>query len=106
MRINYKNITRKIKETILKTDSSAQIILYGSRARGDAKKDSDWDVLILVDKRKVTFGDEQVFRHNLYDLTLETGQSISAFVYSKKEWNTTQSVTPLYQNIKTEGIYL
>jgi len=47
-----------------------------------------------------------VFRHNLYDLTLETGQSISAFVYSKKEWNTTQSITPLYQNIKREGIYL
>ena len=81
-------------------------MLYGSRARGDAKKDSDWDVLILIDKPRVTFKDEQVFRHNLYDLTLETGQSISAFVYSKKEWNTKQSITPLYQNIKKEGIYL
>ena len=84
MRINYKNITQRIKETVLKTDSSAQIILYGSRTRKDAKIDSDWDVLILVYKAKVTFRDEQVFRHNLCDLTLEIGQSISAFVYSKK----------------------
>lgn len=88
MQADYKNITNKIKEIILKTDSSAQIVLYGSRARGDAKKNSDWDVLILVDKPKVTFKDEQLFRHSLYDLTLETGQSISTFVYSKKDWDT------------------
>jgi predicted nucleotidyltransferase len=26
------------------------IILFGSRARGDYKRDSDWDLLVLVDK--------------------------------------------------------
>ena len=38
-----------IRNTIREAEPTAQIILYGSRARGDARKDSDWDVLVLVD---------------------------------------------------------
>ena len=32
-------------------------ILFGSRARGDARSDSDWDVLILLDKERITDAD-------------------------------------------------
>lgn len=106
MNSNYLIITKKIKDIIKQADPSAQVILYGSRARGDAKNDSDWDVLILLNKPKVSLKDEQIFRHKLYDIALETGQCISTFVYSKKEWNSKFSVTPLYENIKKEGIYL
>ena len=28
-----------------------KIILFGSRARGDFKEDSDWDVLVIVDRK-------------------------------------------------------
>ena len=106
MRSNYKNITQKIKKTVTEIDSSAEVILFGSRARGDAKKDSDWDILILVDKPKVTFKDEKIFWHKLYDVELETEQCISTLVYAKKEWETKQSVTPLYKSVKQEGIRL
>lgn len=106
MQPNYKNITQKIKKAVAEIDSSAEVILYGSRARKDAKKDSDWDILILENKPKVSLKDEQVFRHRLYDVALETEQCISVFVYSKQEWETKYSVTPLYQNIQQEGIYL
>ena len=34
-----------IRDTIRASEPAAQIILYGSRARGDAREDSDWDVL-------------------------------------------------------------
>jgi uncharacterized protein len=103
---SYKNITNKIKKAVREIDSSAEVILYGSRARGDAKKDSDWDILILENKPVVTLKDEQKFRHRLYDIGLETEQSISVFAYSKKEWETRYSIMPLYKNIKQEGIYL
>ena len=41
-------ILRLIKETIAKTMlSGAKVILFGPQARGDAREDSDWDILIL-----------------------------------------------------------
>ncbi|MGP8214553.1 MAG: nucleotidyltransferase domain-containing protein [Bacteroidia bacterium] len=106
MHLTYKNITQKIKKAVGEIDPSAEVILFGSRARRDAKKDSDWDILILVNKPKVTFKDEQVFWHKLYDVELETEQCIMTFVRSKKEWYTKHSVTPLYRNIQKEGINL
>ena len=39
----------KVKNAILKIEPSAEIILYGSRAREDFHEGSDWDFLILVD---------------------------------------------------------
>ena len=99
-------IANQIKQVVQRTDPTAVAILYGSRATGKAKKDSDWDVLILVDKLSVSLKEERLFRHNLYDLELETGEAISTFVYSKEEWNTRLSITPLYKAIKQEGITL
>ena len=43
-----KEVTRRIKEKIMEKDPTAEVILFGSHARGDANKDSDWDILILV----------------------------------------------------------
>jgi predicted nucleotidyltransferase len=100
------SIREQIKEVIRKTDASARAILYGSRANGNARKDSDWDVLILLDKPKVSLKDEQVFRHNLYDLELKIGQPISTFVYSLHDWNTRMSGTPLFKSIQQQGTAL
>lgn len=101
-----KLLTDEIKKIIAKEDSNAKVILFGSRARGAAKSESDWDILILLAKPKVTAKDEQLFRHKLYDLELESGESISTFVYSQSDWNTKLSVTPFYNNVIKEGIYL
>ena len=76
---------QKIKDIILQEDADAKVILYGSRARGTALKESDWDILILLNKPSVTFKEEQKIRHQLFDIELETGESISTFVYSQNE---------------------
>lgn len=99
-------IRQKIKDAILQENSDAKVILYGSRARGTELQESDWDILVLLNKPTVNFKDEQKIRHKLFDIELETGESISTFVYSQREWDTRLSVTPLFNNVKREGIYL
>lgn len=105
MKDKTQNITHIIRQTINDIDPHAEVILYGSRARGDEKTDSDWDILILTDYA-VDLNTEQKFRDKLYDLELETGEPFSVFVYSKKEWTTKQRITPFYENVNQEGISL
>jgi len=91
-----------IRENVSQIDPLADIILYGSRARGDERIDSDWDILILIDD-EATFERERTFRHHLYDLELSLGEAFSVFVFNKSDWNTRYKVTSFYQNIVNEG---
>lgn len=99
-------ILEKVRKSIKNSDPNASAYLFGSRARGDHKKDSDWDILILVDEEKVTNEVDDRFRENLYKIELETGQIISTFVYSKSHWNGKMRYSPLYEDLKLEGIAL
>ena len=98
----FQMITRRIKEL----DTEAEVILYGSHARGQAHKDSDWDILVLLDKENVTLKTEQQFRHHLLDIELQIGEPISVFVKSKSLWESKYWITPFFKNIKSEGIQL
>lgn len=99
-------LKKRIKKAIEDNDPSAEIFLFGSRARGDYQYASDWDILILVDEPKVTNEIEDKFRDNLYDIELETGQLISIFIYPKDEWKGALRHTPLFGNVSREGIRL
>jgi predicted nucleotidyltransferase len=80
--------------------------LYGSEARGDARPDSDIDLLILIDKDKVTFADQKRIAYPLYDIEIETGIAISPLIFTRKEWENRPFKTPFYLNIINEGIEL
>lgn len=97
------DIRQAIKAKIEAIEPNAEVILFGSRARGDARKDSDWDILILV-SGAVDLKREQVFRHQLFEVELMYGEAISTFVYSKEDWHNKHFVTPLYKNIQKERL--
>jgi len=96
-------ISRLIRKYIEEVDPKAEVILYGSRARGDERTNSDWDILILTNYT-ADINIERKFRNKLYDLELETGEALSVFVYSKEDWLTRQRITPFFQNVTREGI--
>lgn len=100
-----RNISRLIKQSVSEIDPATEVVLYGSRARGDDKTDSDWDVLILTENPS-DIHIERKFRNRLYDLELEIGESFSVFVYSKHDWHNKQSITPFYQNVIREGLQI
>ena len=105
MKTKTEFISQLIRDSINSIDPKAEVILYGSRARGDERTDSDWDILILTDY-SVNLQTEKKFRDKLYDLELETGEPFSVFAYSKNDWQTKQRITPFYQNVTQEGILL
>ena len=100
---NQQTILDRIKRIVLDKDPLAKVYLYGSRARGTMKADSDWDLLILLDKDKITTEVERNVTSPLYDLEFEIGEVISPIVYSEKEWNSKHSITPFYSNVMREG---
>jgi uncharacterized protein len=103
MKITEAKILKQIKKIVKDKEPSAKIYLYGSRSRGTAKEDSDWDLLILLNKDKISLEVEQKITYPLYDLEFDTGEVISPMIYSEKEWNSKYKVTPFYQNVMKEG---
>jgi uncharacterized protein len=84
----------------------AEVYLFGSQARGDAHKTSDWDLLVLLDKDQVSFDLETQIMDDFYELELQTGAVLSPLIYGKKEWLKRYKITPLFETINKEGLKL
>jgi len=77
--------------------------LYGSRARGDARDDSDYDLLIIVDEKTAAIRsqilDIQVQMLDHYDALVAT------LLRTESEWRDSQGY-PLAKNIQREAVHL
>ena len=94
-----------IREKLKEVAPGAKAILFGSKARGDDTVDSDWDILILVDKPKLAFDDFDNISYPLMELGFPLGELISPKLYTVSDWQK-RSFTPFYKNVEAEGIVL
>jgi predicted nucleotidyltransferase len=101
-----KELISQIRRAIQQVEPDAEIILYGSRSRGDYQKDSDWDFLILVDGAATDERTDRI-RHKLYEIEWESGDIISAIVRSREQWDSDLYQTmPFHQRVQKEGVRL
>ena len=97
-------LLKEIKKAVQALSPSAEIILYGSRAKGTARADSDWDFLILLPSTGNKMLEAQI-KDTLYDIELERDAVLSSIIRSKKEWMSARyAVMPLRQQIESYGI--
>lgn len=99
-------LLQRIKETVLGFDPGAEVILFGSRARGDARPDSDWDILVLTSMPPTRMLDDAI-TEALYMLELDMGTVIVPIVRDAKTWHAIHVPDPYFHaNVDREGIAL
>jgi predicted nucleotidyltransferase len=102
--IDKEQILQKIISVVNENEPDSEVYLYGSQARGDSERFSDWDLLILLNRQNITFDFEIKMMDDFYEIELETGEIFSPLIYSKSDWNINHSITPLFENIQREGV--
>ena len=104
--MNRDELLRRVKDTIHEIEPGAEVILYGSRSRGDESSESDWDFLILVDG-PVDGQRTDKIRHRLYEIEWESGEVLSSIVRDRSKWDDLPyRATPFHQKVESEGIFL
>ena len=96
--MEQEEVIQRIKELGKKIlPEGASLWLYGSRARGDARPDSDYDLLILLDNETIPAEVDS----SAYDLCLmgyDEGVEINPHIYPRKKWES-WSFSPFYKNV-------
>lgn len=94
-------IKRKAEEIL---PAGSRIRLFGSRARGDARDDSDWDIHILIP------GDERLSSELRGDLCYpfellgwDLNEDFNVLMHTFPGWEK-RAFLPLYHNIETDAI--
>ena len=104
--MNRGELLIQIRQAVREVEPGAEIILYGSRSRGDAALESDWDFLIIVDGPISEERTDRI-RHRLYEVEWESGEVISSIVRNREDWNSKlYQAMPFHQIVEREGIRL
>jgi predicted nucleotidyltransferase len=100
-----KDLLRAIKEAVQRIMPNAEVVFFGSRARGEEALESDWDILILTDN--VTYELKDAIGAALYDIELEREIIINPLILEKREWTSGLfSRHPIHRNVEREGMVI
>lgn len=82
---------------------NSKMLLYGSRARGDFKDNSDWDMIIILDKQKATHKDYDTYAFPFHMLGAEFQEIFTPIVYGIGQWKQ-MARSPFYDNVQNDKI--
>jgi predicted nucleotidyltransferase len=102
---NTQAILNEIKQAVMLVDISADVILFGSRARGDYRDESDWDVLVLTDKTADLALKRKIIG-NILQVELQHSIGVSVIVRNRLDWEHRHSITFFYKEVEKDGVLL
>ena len=82
----------------------AHLLLYGSRAQGDYRENSDWDLLVLLNRPQEA-SDFQNIAYPIMELGFDLREYFSVQTYSQQKWDA-MSFLPYYKNVEQDKIVL
>jgi len=99
-------ILKELKSCLQKgyKDSVKDIILFGSQAYGKSNEESDYDVLIVLEKDYTAKDENQIF-DLCYDINLKYNIIIDAHLISERELGTIKGKQPIFSKAIKSGIY-
>ena len=98
------NAIRIASEMLKKNFLVEQVVLFGSKARGNDDEESDIDLLLLRE-RPVSWAERKAINDALYDIQLSCDVIISTMISTNKDWNEGAfSVMPTYDEVRKNGI--
>ena len=101
---HVKQILLACRHAVRASYPTAEIVLYGSQARGQAGPESDMYLLVLLNEN-VTAAKKRIIHDMLYEISLAEDLVISVIIRSYNTWNSPISqAMPLYRIIHQEGI--
>ena len=80
-----------------------KVILFGSQARGDAREDSDWDLLVIVNADSTNLDDEIRYAYPFTKLGWTHNIDMNVLLYAQSDWEK-RNFMPFYKNILKDGI--
>ena len=100
-----KKILATLRSIITTEVADAEIMLFGSRAKGAYNAQTDWDILILTndDKPKTLKWELQ---EKLFNVTMQQGARVNILLAQKAKWYTAQEFEVIRKKIENELVYV
>lgn len=96
----------QLQATLDALQEPVQVYLYGSRVRGEARADSDWDLLIIA-RDDWELNARESLLSAIYQVGIENNMMLSCAVFTQSEWEHLKRLrTPYAVAVSQEAVLL
>lgn len=101
-KIVLNDLSRLLKSQF--SDNLKDVVLFGSQVYGNARKDSDYDFLIIL-KQKADWKIERAISDICYEIDLKYDIITDTHILSEADFSTLRGKQPIFINAMSNGLH-